>query len=235
MPISLSIEDVRKSFRRNPVLRGLSLSAKSPDIIGLVGKSGCGKSTLLKILVGYEKPDSGKILLNGKNISKDKMLLRRLVGYTTQENSFYEKLTVVENMRYYSKLYGLGRHEARQRIQELLERVKLAPHRKTLAGNISGGMKRRLDFAISLIHSPDILILDEPTAGLDPLLIDQFWGVVREVVSKENKIVIMSSHILPEIEKYCTKAAIMDEGVIARVLNRAQMKGLEDKFRKMLK
>jgi len=235
MAVLLEIKRVKKSFKKNEVLTSINLKAKQRDIIGLVGKSGCGKSTLLKILVGYYKPDAGKIVLNNKNISEDLVGLRNKVGYTTQENSFYEKLNVYENMRYYANLYGLKRKERNIRIRELLEKVGLWRHRKTLAGNISGGMKRRLDFAISLLHNPSILILDEPTAGLDPLLIDQFWKIVKEVVAKENKIVIMSSHILPEIEKYCTKAAVLNEGRIVKILNESEMGNLDNKFRKIVK
>ena len=231
--ISLKIENVSKAFGKNQVLKGVKLAAKGSDIIGLIGKSGCGKSTLLKILVGYHKPDTGKILLNNVNISKDMMGLRKKVGYTTQENSFYEKLTILENMRYYAKLYNIPWRERNTRIKELLEKVMLFQHRKTLAGDISGGMKRRLDFAISLLHNPSILILDEPTAGLDPLLIEQFWKVVHSVVSKENKIVIMSSHILSEIEKYCNKAAVIRNGAVSKVLKKSEMKGLGKKFRKL--
>jgi ABC-2 type transport system ATP-binding protein len=235
MAISLKIDNVSKSFKSNVVLKGLSLSAKSGDIIGLIGKSGCGKSTLLKVLVGYHKPDSGEILLDGNDISREKMHLRKLVGYVTQENSFYEKLSVIENMRYYANLYDVPFFKRRDRITALLEKVGLYEHRKTLAGNISGGMKRRLDFAIALVHNPSILILDEPTAGLDPLLIEQFWQIVHEVVAEEQKIVLMSSHILSEIEKYCSKAAVMHKGTIVKVLQKSEMKNLEDKFRKLVR
>ncbi len=230
MNLSLKISGVTKSFSGKPVITGLNLSAKSKDIIGIVGKSGCGKSTLLKILVGYLTPDEGSIFVNGENISKNIMDLRKNVGYTTQENSFYDKLSILENMRYYSNLYKVPGREREERIKKLLEQVRLYEHRKTLAENISGGMKRRLDFAISLLHNPGILVLDEPTAGLDPILIEQFWGVVKDVVEKEGKIVIMSSHILHEIERHCTKAAFMDGGKITSMLEKKKMKNLEQKF-----
>lgn len=234
MVITLKVQGVRKAFKKNVVLRDISFTAKSPDIIGLIGKSGCGKSTLLKILVGFHKPDSGTISLDGKNIAKNSMQLRRMVGYVTQENSFYEKLSVAENMSYYASLYNLAFRKGRERIIMLLDKVGLLAHKKTLAGNISGGMKRRLDFAIALLHDPKILILDEPTAGLDPLLIEQFWKVVKEVVSKEEKVVIMSSHIISEIEKHCTKAAVMDQGKVVKVLRKGDMKNLEEKFKQLL-
>lgn len=234
MAISLKISNVKKSFGDNSVLKGINLEVKGSEIVGLVGKSGCGKSTLLKILTGYYKPDAGSIFLNNKKLSRNIMELRKVVGYTTQENSFYEKLSVIENMRYYAKLYGIPCKMQEQRINQILRRVGLLKNRNILSENISGGMKRRLDFAISLVHNPDILILDEPTAGLDPLLIDQFWSIVKDVVSQENKVVIMASHILSEIEKYCTKVAVIDNGVVIKVFDKGGMRGLENKFRELV-
>lgn len=234
MAIVIKISGVSKSFRGKPVLQGIDLEAKSGDIIGLVGKSGCGKSTLLKVLVGHYKPDKGSIFLGQQDVLKDAMAIRRMVGYTTQENSFYEKLSVAENMLYYSLLYGMPLRTNGKNINNILAQVGLLDHKNTLSENISGGMKRRLDFAISLIHDPSILILDEPTAGLDPLLIDQFWKIVKNIAAKQDKIVIVSSHILPEIETYCTKAAFMKDGKILKVLSGQKMKGLEQKFRKVL-
>ena len=234
MSLSLKIQGVSKSFGQNQVLKDINLEAKAGDIIGLIGKSGCGKSTLLKILVGYHRADSGQILINGKNISEDLLKLRRTVGYTTQENSFYEKLDVIENMRYYANLYQIPLKARDARINHLLNRVGLLKNKNTLAENISGGMKRRLDFAISLLHNPNILVLDEPTAGLDPLLIEQFWGLVHEVAREEDKIVLMSSHILSEIETYCTKTAVVSDGRIIKMLDKSEMKHLEKKFRRLL-
>jgi ABC-type multidrug transport system ATPase subunit len=230
----LKISRVKKSFKEKIVLKDINLEVKGSEIIGLVGKSGCGKSTLLKILVGYYKPDGGDIFLDNNRISEDLMGLRSMVGYTTQENSFYEKLSVIENMKYYSNLYGIPRKISEQRITTLLDQVGLLEHKKTQGENLSGGMKRRLDFAISLLHDPHILILDEPTTGLDPLLSDQFWRIVKEVVAQKNKIVIMSSHILSEMEKNCTKVAVINDGRIIKILDKANMKGLEEKFRKLV-
>lgn len=233
MGISFSVKEVKKAFKGNAVLKDITLEAKGSEIIGLVGKSGCGKSTLLKILVGYYKPDSGEIFLNKEKLSGNVLKLRKLVGYTTQENSFYEKLSVIENMRYYANIYNVKNRE--KRIKYLLQQVELFKHKDKLAENISGGMKRRLDFAISLVHNPSILILDEPTAGLDPLLIDQFWKIVQTVVFKEKKIAVMASHILPEIEKYCTKAAVIEKGIVVKVFDKKEMENLESKFRALVK
>ncbi|OIO64212.1 hypothetical protein AUJ68_06840 [Candidatus Woesearchaeota archaeon CG1_02_57_44] len=225
--LTLAVSGITKSFGNNKVLRGVSFTAKSGDIIGLVGKSGCGKSTLLKILVGWHPADTGTVLMNGENITKDPLQLRRVVGYTTQDNSFYAKQTALENMRYYAGLYGVKDME---RLDKLLKAVGLWDPRNTLSERISGGMKRRLDFAISLVHEPKLLILDEPTAGLDPLLIEQFWGVVKKL--GKDRIVIMSSHIISEIERYCGRALILKDGAVAMELSGKKLKGLEKEFRR---
>lgn len=231
----LTVKNIKKTFSGKAILKNISLNAKELDIIGLIGKSGCGKSTFLKILVGYHKADSGSIELNGTDISKNSLMLKKIVGYTTQENSFYEKLSVIENMRYYSNIYDVPLKIRESRIRELLTDVGLYEHKEKLAENISGGMKRRLDFAISLVHDPKVLILDEPTVGLDPLLIDQFWHIVQKVVKKDKKIAIISSHILPELENNCTKAIFMNNGEIVKELERKDITNLDKKFREYIK
>ena len=228
MKMQLSIEGLKKSFKANSVLQGACFEAQEGEIIGLIGTSGCGKSTLLKILVGYYKADAGKVMFN-KKICRD---LKRVAGYTTQENSFYEKLSVIENMQYYGRLYSLSNKQIKEKSDDLLGKVGLANYQKTLGENLSGGMKRRLDFAISLLHDPSVLVLDEPTTGLDPMLVDQFWRIVNKL--GKNKIVIMTTHILSEVEKYCTKVVVMKNGKVIAVLKKKQMKGLEKKFRKLI-
>ena len=231
----LEAKNIYKSFGDKKVLRGLSISLKPGDIIGLVGKSGCGKSTFLKILVGFYSMDKGKLVFNGKDITKNQDKIRKKVGYTTQENAFYEKLTVYENLMYYANLYGVKKQNLRDYLESLLDSVELLDSKDKLAGDISGGMKRRLDFAISIVHDPELIILDEPTAGLDPLLIDKFWSVVEKVVRKGNKAVMMSSHILGEIEEHCNIAAIMKSGKISNQLNITKKTNLEKEFRKLVK
>ena len=215
----LQVRGLSKQFGKKVIFHNLSFDVHKGEILGLIGRSGCGKSTLLKILVGYLKPDSGKIFYNGKDITKDFRQIRKLVGYTTQENSFYEKLTVYENMKYYANLYEIYGRQAKERIEYLLNAVELSGSKKQLADKISGGMKRRLDFAISLLHNPELIILDEPTAGLDQALVDQFWELVTGIVKKENKAAIVSSHIIDEIERNCTRAVIMHNKGIAKTIN----------------
>ncbi|MBU0756756.1 MAG: ABC transporter ATP-binding protein [Nanoarchaeota archaeon] len=218
MGAHIELTNISKSFGRNRILSRLNLTINKGEIYGLIGPSGCGKSTLMKILLGIYEPDSGKISINDRDYTENIAKIRNFVGFTTQENSFYGKLTVYENMRYYANLYSLKRKKMRDHLETILRDVELFSARKTLADNISGGMKRRLDFAISLIHDPDILVLDEPTTGLDPLLVAQFWQVVRKV-QERGKTVLVSSHIFSEIEESCTKVGIMNKGTIVHEID----------------
>jgi ABC-2 type transport system ATP-binding protein len=228
----LSLKNICKQFGKKKVLKNLSLDLYEGEILGLIGRSGCGKSTLIKVLVGYYEADSGKIIFHGQDITGNFREVKGIVGYTTQDNSFYEKLTVLENMKYYANLYNVKRRERKQRIEELLQAVQLEPAKNTIAGSISGGMKRRLDFAISLLHKPRLVILDEPTTGLDPVLVEKFWAIVTSVAKKENITVLVSSHQLSEIKSYCNKAAVMSDGRIDYVFNVKKRMNLESKFKK---
>lgn len=208
----VELKGIVKSFGSKVILRDVSLSLMPGEIVGLLGRSGSGKSTLIKILVGYYHADAGQILFNGMDVTDNYKGVRHFVGYTTQDNSFYEKLTVEENMKYYALLYGVESAKQQARIDQLLRAVGLFEHAQTLAGRISGGMKRRLDFAISLLHSPKLVVLDEPTTGLDPFLVETFWKTVTDIVREEKITVLVSSHHLHEIKAHCSRVLFMKEG-----------------------
>lgn len=235
MAAFLTLKNIYKSFGKKHILKDLSLNLYQGEIVGLIGRSGCGKSTLIKILVGYYKADKGKIIFENNDITDDYNEVRHLVGYTTQENSFYEKLSIYENMQYYANLYNVERRIRKQRIEELLKAVKLFETKNFLAGRISGGMKRRLDFAISLLHDPKLVILDEPTTGLDPVLVENFWEIVKPIVKKKNIALLVSSHLLSEVKSHCNKAAVMAEGKITRIIKIKKRMNLLSKFRQLTK
>ncbi|NJL44316.1 MAG: ABC transporter ATP-binding protein [Nitrosarchaeum sp.] len=170
MPYLLTIKDLNQRLGKREVLKHVNLVLNQGELLGLVGKSGSGKTTLLRCIMGFYEHQRGQMLLNGEDVSSNPIKLKRIVGFTTQENSFYAQLTVEENLRYFGNLYKLGRKQLDKRIDTVLHLVSLSETRRMLGRSLSGGMKRRLDFAISLLHDPEILILDEPDTGLDPQL-----------------------------------------------------------------
>jgi ABC-2 type transport system ATP-binding protein len=209
----IAFSHVSKRFGDKTVLKDITFDVEKGECLALLGRSGCGKSTLLKILLGLYKADSGSITYAGKRI--DNTALRQLTGYTSQENSFYDTLTVQENIFYYA---------ARMRASidfkkafELARSVRLDTALDTLAGRLSGGMKRRLDFALSLVHDPALLILDEPTTGLDPMLVEAFWKLVDEMREK-GKTVIVVTHHLEDVKKHCDRAVILKEGKVGHIV-----------------
>ncbi len=231
----IEFQDISKSFGSKKVLDKISIKVNKGDILGIIGPSGSGKSTLMNILVGVLSPDSGKIFFKDKEIKKNSEYLLKVTGLTTQENSFYHKLSVMENMIYYANLYNVRMHkkDLHVHIHKILRSVGLYESRDKLAEHISGGMKRRLDFAISMVHDPELLILDEPTTGLDPRLVDQFWKIIQGV-KEQGKTIIVISHIFTELENNCTKAGILYNGNI-RMMDVKKSTDLRKEFDKIVR
>lgn len=211
MPELFKLIDVEKQFKAHKVLNRLNLTVNKGDLVGLIGKSGEGKTTLLKVLIGFHSIDKGQIIFNGEDVTKKTGKIRKVIGFCTQDNSFYPELTIEENLFYYGRLYNIPRKKLKEQASYLLNLVDLERNKKILAGRISGGMKRRLDFAISLIHDPDILILDEPTTGLDPIIRKSVWDLI-EKINKEGKTIIVSSHLLDFIQETCNKICMLNKG-----------------------
>ncbi|MFA6888138.1 MAG: ABC transporter ATP-binding protein [Candidatus Woesearchaeota archaeon] len=215
MPL-ISFQNVYKKIEGSLILKNISLDIYPHEIFGVIGASGAGKTTLLRCLIGFYKINSGTILHDGKDISKNQLIIRQLFGFGSQDNCFYEKLTLLENLRYFGKLYGLSDSVVRERAENLLGLVELSEVKNTFAKNLSGGMKRRLDLACSLIHSPQILILDEPTAGLDPTLRKHMWELITKI-NKTGTTIIVSSHLLSEIGHFCSRIGIINRGELLKV------------------
>lgn len=205
--------DVKKSFGAKNVLNGISVDIYPGEIFGLIGVSGAGKSTLLRSLIGFLRPDSGKILFHGKDVGKNLGLMKMKMGFATQDGCFYERLTVMENLVYFGRMYGLSKKEIVRRAHIILDLVHLSADKNTLVKNLSGGMKRRIDISCALIHDPEVLILDEPTEGLDPILRSSLWKLIHEI-GKRGTTIIISSHLLGEVEKMCNRVGILSDGVI---------------------
>ncbi|MDD5254326.1 MAG: ABC transporter ATP-binding protein [Candidatus Nanoarchaeia archaeon] len=212
----IQFKNVSKRYSSHLVLDNLNFEIEDKDIFGIIGLSGSGKTTILNTLIGFIKSNGGQIIYGSSDISKDKRRIEQIVGFATQSCSFYNKLTVEENLHYFGKLYNMNRAETIKRIDELLPLVELESSKKVLAKNLSTGMSRRLDIACAMIHHPKVLILDEPTEDLDPVLRREILKLIRKINTEEGTTIIITSHLLNEIEAICTKIAILHKGKIIR-------------------
>lgn len=213
------VKGVHKSFKDNHVLKDISFSVQRGEVIGLIGASGAGKTTLLNLLVGFLHPDKGEVTFtrydssgaNTFNVSTQTLEVNRSYGFASQNPSYYENLTVRENLYYFAEMYGLGMHAIKPNVDILLRLMNLKASQHVLSKNLSGGMKRRLDMACAMVHSPEVLILDEPTADLDPVMRTQIWEVVKKINTR-GTTVILSSHHLNELDALCSRIAIIKSG-----------------------
>ncbi|MFC1742238.1 ABC transporter ATP-binding protein [Nanoarchaeota archaeon] len=205
----LEIKNITKQFGDFTALENISFSLKESELVSLLGTNGSGKTTVIKIIVGFMKETSGQIRYNGRPMKQKAR--SRVIGWAPQEDSFYGNLTLHENMVFFGNLNNIMIKEAKKKATELLKLLKLNNKRNTLAKNLSGGMKRRLNMAIALMHSPKILILDEPEAGVDPMSRVTLWEVVKEV-KRHGTTILLVTHNLLETEHLADRIIILDQG-----------------------
>ncbi|MCM2325839.1 MAG: ABC transporter ATP-binding protein [Candidatus Woesearchaeota archaeon] len=189
-------------------LKNVSFDLSGGDILGLIGGSGSGKSTLIKAIVGLKSPEDGSILFK---LNKSDYPLNDYLGYSPQQNSLYQYLTVEENIQTFADLYGVHYDDLQVRMATLLKRLNLTDHRKKRINQLSGGMQKRVDLAVTLIHSPRLIILDEPFNGLDIYLQRFIWELLVELKG-QGKMIIISSHMLSDIKKNCNKFGLVYQG-----------------------
>ncbi|MCM0621705.1 ABC transporter ATP-binding protein [Nocardioides bruguierae] len=194
---------------RRTVLDGLDLTI-GPGVTGLLGPSGCGKSTLMRALVGVQRTQGGAVDVLG--LPAGSRALRERIGYVTQAASVYDDLTVTENLRFFARVLGLGRAEVGAAVARVLDEVDLAEHRDALVGRLSGGQRSRVSLAVALLRRPDLLVLDEPTVGLDPVLRVDLWGLFHRLADG-GTAVLVSSHVMDEAER-CDRLLLMREGAV---------------------
>ncbi|SOC42402.1 ABC transporter ATP-binding protein [Ureibacillus acetophenoni] len=207
----INLQDVSKTFKRKNVIKPTTFAIEEKKIFGLLGPSGCGKTTLIKLIVGMLKADSGDITVLGKQVPNASLL--REIGYMAQSDALYTALTGEQNLEFFAKLFGFSKSERKERIQYAANIVQLTEDLKVSVSSYSGGMKRRLSLAIALIQNPKILILDEPTVGIDPLLKRSIWNELERLKDEEDKTIIITTHIMDEAEK-CDYLAMMRDGEI---------------------
>ncbi len=209
----LEVKNLEKSYDRVRALKGISFKVKKGEIFGLLGPNGAGKTTAISILTSLIKPDGGEAFYDGRNIFSEVFWWRKKIGVVPQEIAFYEELTARDNLILWATLYGMGSKEAKERADELLKIIGLERKDKSRVSEFSGGMKRRLNIAIGIVHKPEVLFLDEPTVGIDVQARVKIREILKEFVGK-NMTIIYTTHQLEEAEELCDKIAIMDEGEI---------------------
>lgn len=208
METEIKLEGVCKYYGKKQALKDVTMTIPT-GMFGLLGRNGAGKTTLMKILATLHKADAGTVSICGKDV-KDGAKIRSMTGYLPQDFSMYGNMSVYEAMDYLGTLSGLSKKERKQRIPELLEKVNLSHNYKTKVKAMSGGMRRRLGIAQAILNDPRVLIVDEPTAGLDPEERVRFRNLLCEIA--EERIVILSTHIVGDVEATCENIAVLDEG-----------------------
>ena len=214
---AIKTEDLRKTYKsaRGDVeaVRGVSLDVQSGEFFGLLGPNGAGKSTTIGMLTTLVHPTGGKALVAGHDVVKDPVGVKRRIGVVTQNNTLDMQLTVSENLEFRSRFFGLSTREARQRAAQLIDAFGLGDRRKAMASDLSGGQARRLLIARALVHKPDVLFLDEPTAALDPQTRVNLWSILR-VLHEQGQTVLLTTHYLEEAEELCDRIAVVDHGIV---------------------
>jgi len=209
----IEVRDLQKSYGDLVAVDRVSFSAGAGSVFGLLGPNGAGKSTTISILSGLLKPTAGSVSVGGYDISSDAVKAKASLGIVPQELAIYEDLSARDNLAYWGAAYGLKGDGLKQRVEHVLNRIGLADRADELPKQYSGGMKRRLNFGCGLVHEPKVLLLDEPTVGVDPQSRERLFDLVREEKAK-GTCVLYTTHYMEEAEKLCDKLAIIDHGKI---------------------
>lgn len=202
--------NLSKSFGNNVAVDNLNLEIQKGELFGLVGPDGAGKTTAIRLLAGIMLPSSGEAWVAGHSIINESERIKEKIGYMSQRFGLYEDLTVIENINFYADLYEVPNKERPRRIERLLGFSNLTPFKDRLAGKLSGGMKQKLGLACSLVHTPEVLFLDEPTNGVDPVSRRDFWKILYELL-KEDVTIFISTSYMDEAER-CARVGLMHRG-----------------------
>lgn len=234
MEYAISVENLTKKFGSFTAVDSISFSIPKGSIFGFLGPNGSGKSTTIRMLCGVLQPTSGKAMIMGKDVSKDTEAVRQSLGYMSQRFSLYEDLTVEENLDFYAGVYGLPKKVTAERKKELIAMANLTGKEKSLAGTLSGGWKQRLALGCALIHKPKLLILDEPTAGVDPVSRRVFWEIIHSL-AKQGITILVTTHYMDEAESCDTVGFILNGKLIniakpKELIESEGAKNLEDIF-----
>ncbi|QHQ63530.1 ATP-binding cassette domain-containing protein [Anaerocolumna sedimenticola] len=208
--MKIEVNQVSKSFQKHQVLGDITLTIDSGQIVCLLGASGSGKTTLLRIIMGAIPADKGGVNIDGKSMPDRKLL--QAIGFMPQNDALYEELSAWDNLKFFAGLQKVKRAEFLKNAEQILSIVGLSNEKNKLIRNYSGGMKKRISLAVALIHQPDILLLDEPTVGIDPVLRKQIWNYLKKL-KEQGKTIVVTTHVMDEVME-CDNAALLRNGHI---------------------
>jgi len=212
MKAVIEVKEVYKSFKTVQAVRGIDLCINEGQFLALLGPNGAGKTTLVEMIEGIQKPDKGEILIMGKKWKGNENELHKMIGLSLQETYYTDKLTVLETLKLFASFYNL----TTERCLEIMELIGLSEKRKSYVVNLSGGQRQRLALGIALLNSPKILLLDEPTTGLDPLARREVWEILLGLKKRSNTSMILTTHYMEEAEQLCDYIVIIDSGKILK-------------------
>ena len=221
----LVAQDLWKSYGTQPAVAGVSLELHPGEIVGLLGPNGAGKSTTVSMLCGLVRPDRGSVTIAGERVDGDASPVKRRLGLVTQEVSVYEDLSAFANVKLFGSLYGLAGSALHARCADALAFVGLSDHAGSKPSSFSGGMKRRLNIACALVHDPDVLLLDEPTVGVDPQSRNAIFDNL-EALRERGKAMLYTTHYMEEAERLCDRIMIVDHGRVVASGTRESLRAL---------
>ncbi|MBR5770973.1 MAG: ABC transporter ATP-binding protein [Alistipes sp.] len=218
----ISVKELTKCFGDFTAVNRISFDVQRGEIFGFLGANGAGKTTAMRMLCGLSYPTSGSGTVAGWDVMQQGEQIKRHIGYMSQKFSLYNDLTVWENIRLFAGIYGLSKAETERRATEVLERLNFTSERYTLVGSLPLGWKQKLSFAVATIHRPDVVFLDEPTGGVDPITRRQFWEMIYEAADGGTTIFV-TTHYMDEAE-YCSRVSIMVDGEVRALDTPARLK-----------
>lgn len=230
----IKVSNITKRFNDKLVLDNINFEIEKGEIFGLIGPNGAGKSTLINIMTTLIDATNGSVEIGGYDIKKNPIEAKSLMGLVPQELALFEEMNAYDNLQFFGSLYGLSRKVLKQRIEEALQVTGLSDHRKQKVKKFSGGMKRRLNIAAAIMHHPQILIMDEPTVGVDPQSRNHIFEFIRHMNQQNNTTIIYTSHYMEEIEELCSKVFIIDLGKEIAYGSKEQIKSLSAEQTKVI-
>lgn len=210
--IIIKVENLTKTFGNFTAVKGISFDVKKGEIFGFLGANGAGKTTAIKMLIGISKPTSGTAVVAGFDVQTDSEKVKRNIGYMSQKFSMYDDLTIRENIVFFGGIYGLSRQEIKQKTKQLVQELELENYIDQLVISLPLGWKQKLAFSVAMLHEPQIVFLDEPTGGVDPITRRQFWEMIY-AKAHTGTTIFVTTHYMDEAE-YCDRVSIMVDGSI---------------------